>query len=162
MIFEKIERFLWNRAVFFFHDFYTILHFDELYRMRCFEFLILFWLKILKLTLVFFTIFYLNFFKILKISNLIRRYETYPDRFLKFSQKSINFQAVFNPWSKPSYHSPMWDLFLGLWIVWLRLDQKIVCLRHLSVPLITLTIMVYSTKPKKSHGRIYRSLVWNT
>jgi hypothetical protein len=51
-------------AVFFFHDFYTILHFDEFCRTCCFEFLNSVLTKNLEMDSSFFRIFYFKCFQI--------------------------------------------------------------------------------------------------
>jgi hypothetical protein len=57
--------------LFFFHDFYTILHFDKVCRTHCFEFLNFILIKNLKMDSNFFRIFY---FKKFKFPNLSGRF----------------------------------------------------------------------------------------
>jgi hypothetical protein len=80
----KIERFLKNRIIFYFHNFYTILHFNEFCKTYYFK------------------NFILKFSNFLKISNLTDQFllnrQNQSPPVLSIFMKSTDFLQYFNPW----------------------------------------------------------------
>jgi hypothetical protein len=85
-------------VIFFFHNFYTILHFDKFCRMRCLDFLNSVLTKNLKMDSSFFRIFYfkiVQIFEILKFNQLVFRKPV--------NRSSPVFEQFFNPWLDQPY-----------------------------------------------------------